>query len=254
MNTGPGRVVQEWAEWELALLEARYCLDGLAFIQAKTGRSRDSIRRKASNLDLSSEMRTYRTVQDVATEASTTPGKVRCWLDLHGYRRHCRTWGRELLIPLPAANLYLTRTMPRRAKRPAGWWGVYRTAETLTCTPSHVHHHIRAGRLNAVSVQRTAYIDPHSVRELQMTQHAALPRPHELRVRDLAAAAGLNVARDLAALPRHTRKPDKHRPAHYTSEEAVRSFLTAKGHQQEMIATLFRKIWTMQASQVKGEK
>ena len=253
MNTGPGRVVQEWAEWELALLEARYCLDGLAFIQGKTNRSRDSIRRKASNLDLSSEMRIFTSVADVAREAGVNPKSVWQWLDLHGYRRHCRHWGRELLMPLPAANLYLTRTMPRRVARPAGWWGVYRVAEALTCTPGHVHNHIRAGHLTAVSVRRTVFVEPHSVREYQLTQHAAQPRPNELRVRDLAAATGLHAYRDLKDLPRTMRVHPGTRPARYTTQDAARSFLTARGHREEMVETLLRKAILMQTARTPGK-
>lgn len=245
-------MVQEWAEWELALLEARYCLDGLAFIQSKTHRSRDSIRRKASNLDLSSEMRTYTPIADVAKQAGVTPQSVWQWLAQHDYRQHCRMWGRCLLMPLPAVNLYLDRLIIRRNTRPAGWWGTARAAEYLSLNAHVLRCHAARGDVTAARVRKTLYFDPHSVREYRETRLAHQPRPNEVQMNALATVSGFNSWRDAKHLPTSMRVQPGTRPARYTTHDAARSFLTARGHREEMVETLLRKALLIQESKVKG--
>ena len=49
----------------------------------------------------------------MARDAGVDTGSVTRWVERHGYARHCRTWGRDLLLPLPAVRLYLTGHVPR---------------------------------------------------------------------------------------------------------------------------------------------
>lgn len=251
-----GRVTIDWAEWELDILEAYYSLEGGAAVRARLAkrgsiRKEFSIRHKASRLDLSSDMQEFTPARTVAKEAGVDTKQVVRWVERSGHRKHCRTWGRALLLPAPLVRLYLHTRIPRRATRPKGWWGEAKTAEFLHMTRRRLWQHAARNTLTAVRVEKTMFYDPHSVQQLADARRAALPRPHELPVRSLAAAAGLNVARDLATLPKTTRHPVGGRPAHYTTADAARAFLSKWGHRQEYIDTLVRRLLLVDASRVK---
>lgn len=245
-DTPTTRETQEWPEFALDLLEARYSLEGGAAVQVMLAErgfrvSQWAIRHKASRLDLADDMREFTPAADVARDAGVDTASVTRWVESHGYTRHCRTWGRALLLPLPAVRLYLTGNVPRAVRRPSGWWGVQRTAAHLDLSPPRVVAYANRGELIAVRLGRTLYYDPHAVRAYQEARVILAPRPNEVPLRLLARAAGLNVHRDMQALPRVTRHPAGQRPAHYTTTEHARAFLTAWGHREEMVETVLRR-------------
>lgn len=243
------RETQAWADWELDLLEKHHALHGTAFVQAKLARrgvtrSQFSIRHKASRLGLSHAMQEFTPMVDVAQEAGVTPQAVHWWLTKHGYRRHCRTWGRELLVPAPVVALYLNE---RRAPgRPRGWWGVARTADTLGCEVRNVYHLIHAGKIDAVQHGKTFFIDPYSVRNHQQKQHG---QAHATEVKVVHVARLLGVSpqyatrrlKELQVPTRLARCPGGRGPALHMSEAHAQAFVSAGSFRADVLDTLIRK-------------
>lgn len=249
MNTGPGRKVEEWTDEELSLLESLYCLEGSGLIARLTGRTADSIRQKATRLQLRAEMKDYTLASEVRQQAGVDESAVRKWIDRHHYRPHCRTWGRQLLMPAPMVRLYLHET--RADARPPGTWGRARTADHLGCAISRI-----PTTLSYRTVGRTRFYDP---QEVTMHRTPAPPRTM-IRLRDIHPHTGPTWRRAVEWLqdaghrietyPRQVRG----KPAHYINETAARHFLSARGHREEMVDTLLRKAQGMDASKVKETK
>ena len=246
--TNVGREVQAWADWELELLESRYCLDGSAVIMARTGRSADSIRQKATRLQLRAEMDDYTPASDVRRLAGVTERAVRLWIDDHHYRHHTRTWGRLVLLPAPMVRLYLHDT--RTDKRPAGWWGRARTADHLNCEISTLPK-----TLTYRTVGRTRYYDPHEVR-----MHTTPAPPATLiRLRDIHPKTGPAWTRALHWLAKAGHSVERFpryaqgKPSPYINETAARAFLTARGHREEMVETIIRRGLSIDTSKIKED-
>lgn len=246
-----GRVTLEWPDFAIDTLEAYYCLEGGASVQARLAKrgfttSQYSIRHKASRLDLSSDMLEFTPIYDVARDAGVTRRAVELWLEAHDYARFCRYFGPALLLPLPAVRLYLpARRAPRR---PAGWLGIEQAAERLQIHPSRVRRLCAALLLPSVTVRGVTYVDPYALPPALPTS----PPPGYVRLMTLAAAAGLD-RKALTDLPSVSVKTGAGRPAYYTSSSNARAFLSARGHRQEQVETLLRKALEVQASGVKGE-
>lgn len=250
----PGRLTVEWSDDELAYLESHYGLLGPAHVATHLWRSLNSVKQMATRLDLASDMREFVPLPDVAREAGVRTSTVHQWIDHHHYRRHTRTWGGNLtLMPLPMVRQYLHAN--RVSTRPPGWWGSARAAETIGCTlPT-----LTTLNLTRRTHGRTDYYDPHEVQQMAQTYTNTPPRTY-VRLRDVHRsehrAGRLTHWLKTQGHPVHTyRHPSTNQQATYTSADAARAFLSAKGHREDMVETLLRKVWTMKASRVKdGQK
>jgi len=105
--------------------------------------------------------------------------------------------------------------------------------------------------MTAARVGKTLYYEPHSVQQYRDNRLARQARPNELQLYALQRATGINVHRDARHLPSTMRVQAGARPARYTTQDAAREFLTARGHRAEMVETLLRKALAMQAGKEK---
>lgn len=230
------REVHEWTEAELDYLERFYALHGSAFIRARFPHlSPDAIRQQASRLALADDMREFTPAREVRQEAGVSEAAVLLWVSRRGYRSHCRTWGRAVLLPLPVVRLYLHER--RVAVRPRGRWGSARAAEhagvsiptILKAVPHEMHGH-------------TAYFRPEDV----MTYAALLQAPPTNHVL-LRALTGPGTARQQAekwlkanGYPVRQFEPNSRAPL-YVHADHARAFLSARGHREEQVETLLRR-------------
>lgn len=220
--------------------------------------SQYALRHKASRLDLSSDMAEFIPLSVVADDAGVHPNAVGQWLERQNYRKHCRTWGKLVLIPLPAVRLYLATRIPRAKERPKGWLPLKAAAQSRKVDPKTLCDDAHAGRVLAVRVGKDVFIEPTSARNL--TTALPLPRAGLIPLGPLSVAAGTNRdnARQWAKRHGHpviraASKTAAHHPAAYTSAEAARAFLSARGHRAEQVETLLRKALGIDAAGVKGE-
>lgn len=215
-------------------------MHGSAFVIARhPGLTPDAVRQMATRLNLAEDLLEFTPAAQVAEEAGVEVQSIRKYLRARGYRRHCRVYGRTLLLPLPVVRLYLTER--RVPARPRGWWGTARTAAHLGVSVQHVQRLIVRGQLDAVQHGRTYYVDPHSLPVLTPPPPLAVP------VAALAAELGITPSclhRQLrrqacpVVVPPRTVEPA---PTAYTTHEAARRFLTARGHHAEQVETLLRR-------------
>lgn len=258
-----GRVTLEWPEFAIDLLEAYYSLEGGASVQARLAKrgfvtTQFSIRHKASRLDLSSDMAEFIPLSVVADDAGVHPNAVGQWLERQDYRKHCRTWGKLVLIPLPAVRLYLATRIPRAKQRPKGWLPLKAAAAVRGVTCSTLSDDAHAGRVQAVRVGKDVYVEPTSAKNLSTT--LPLPRAGLIPLGPLSLSAGHHRAAALKWCQQHGHPVTKaasrahaYRPAAYTSPDTARAFLSARGHRQEQIETLLRRALGIDVSGMKGE-
>lgn len=251
MGAALSRETHTWTDAELAYLEAYYALHGSSYIRARFPHlSQDAVRQMASRLNLAEDMQEFVPAADVTREAGTTPTAVLNWVQERGYRRHCRTWGWEVLLPLPVVRLYLHER--RTNARPRGWWGSARAAErTGVSVPT------LAANVPHVLYGRTAYYRPEDV----MTYAAQLqtPPPNHLPLRALTGPGSPRQKAEVWLTQNGTparafkvpRKPGK--PALYVHADHARQFLTARGYHEQLVEELLSAALTMQASGVKSD-
>jgi hypothetical protein len=241
------RETHEWTDAELATLEAHYCLRGGAFVRARhPNLTANAVRQMATRLNLADDLREYTPLRDVARDAGVTEHRVREWLRTYPWAsRHCRKWGRVLLLPAPVVRLLLPST--RRVARPRGWLGSEQAAERLGVNGSLVRRLCLTGVLEAVQVRGEWFVDPACLPARKPTA----PPPNHISVQALAQVSEINAKAWHAGVERVTVKRAVGRPACYAHERQARHFLTARGHRAEQVETLLRRAVALDVARVK---
>lgn len=237
------RETQEWADWELDVLEKHHALYGTAYVQGKLAkrgsiRSDYSVRHKASRLGLSLGLRELTPLYRVAEEAGVTTGAVLNWVNRKGILKHCPKRGGQRHLPAPAVQLYLHEH--RVPGRPAGWWGINRSAAEVG-----VHRTTLVRHVDYVEFAGVKFFDPILVRlYAEQVRRTLTPPPRHVPLRPLAGV-GHRLQKAKHWCKTNGKPPQPYgkgrQAALYVHEDTARAFLTAQGHRADMVETLLRR-------------